>query len=84
MVFIRPKGSVKQNDCASTAHYLTQGPLQNEKPSHNMETRYRDFYEVYNANTERLKNSPIITMQKLLNEEKTTKQMSRPVQWILA
>ena len=35
-----------------------------------MKIRKRNYYEVTHANTERFKNSPIITMQKLLNEDK--------------
>ena len=34
---------------------------------HNMETRNENKYIVQHANTERLKKSPIIYMQKLLN-----------------
>ena len=45
------------------------------KPNNTIETRFRDFYEVTHANTERFKNSPVITMQRLLNEEK--KQLSK-------
>ena len=40
------------------------------KPEHTMTKRNRDFYKVTHANTERFRHSPIITMQKLLNEEK--------------
>ena len=36
---------------------------------HPMVTRFQEEYEVDHANTERLKNSPIIYMQKLLNEK---------------
>ena len=39
------------------------------KPS-NIKTRNSEYYEVSHANTERFKNSPIITMQKLFNEDK--------------
>ena len=45
------------------------------KPNSTIETRFRDFYEVTHANTERFKNSPVITMQRLLNEER--KQLSK-------
>jgi hypothetical protein len=34
-----------------------------------MQTRKRDFLEVTHANTERYKNSPIIIMHRLLNED---------------
>ena len=44
------------------------------KPDHKMETRKRNFYEVTHANTQRFKNSPIITMQHLLNEDKRETQ----------
>ena len=44
------------------------------KKQHDMETRMEEKYQVQFANTTRLKNSPIIYMQKLLNEnEKTNK-----------
>ena len=39
------------------------------KPRETMKTRKRNFFEVIHANTERYKNSPIITMQRLLNED---------------
>ena len=39
-----------------------------EKPKpHGMNTRHEERYEVQFANTDRLKNSPLIYMQKLLN-----------------
>ena len=40
------------------------------KVNHRMKTRKRNFYEVTHANTDRFRNSPIITMQHLLNEDK--------------
>ena len=49
--------------------------IKKRKPNNTIETRFRDFYEVTHANTERFKNSPVITMQRLLNEEK--KQLSK-------
>ena len=33
-------------------------------------TRNKEYYNVTFANTERYKNSPILTMQRLLNEDK--------------
>ena len=36
---------------------------------HEMDTRYTEKYKVMHANTGRLENSPIIYMQKMLNEE---------------
>ena len=36
---------------------------------HTMETRKENVYKVTHANTSRLKNSPVITMQRMLNEE---------------
>ena len=36
--------------------------------THNMATRHDEKFKVQFANTERLKKSPIIYMQKLLNE----------------
>ena len=47
------------------------------KRKHNkkgIKTRNKEFYNVTFANTERYKNSPIITMQRLLNEDKAPKQ----------
>ena len=38
------------------------------KKHHTMETRKNKKYRITNAHTERFKNSPIITLQKLLNE----------------
>ena len=38
---------------------------------HSMNMRNKEKYNVQFANTERLKHSPIIYMQKLLNDEKT-------------
>ena len=35
--------------------------------THQMETRKLDKYKVFHANTERYKNSPILTMQRMLN-----------------
>ena len=40
---------------------------------HKMKTRVNDKYKVQFANTDRLKNSSIITMQKMLNEKKNDK-----------
>ena len=37
--------------------------------SHEMETRNQNHFNVNNANTLRLQNSPIIYMQKLLNDD---------------
>ena len=42
-------------------------PLKNKK--HKMETRNEEIYDVKNVHTKRLQNSPIIYMQKLLNQE---------------
>ena len=39
---------------------------ENTKP-HGMNTRYEEKYKVQFANTDRLKNSPVVYMQKLLN-----------------
>ena len=36
--------------------------------AHLMETRKLEKYKVFHANTERYKNSPILTMQRMLNE----------------
>ena len=42
-------------------------PINNE--AQDMNTRKEDFYKVQHANTGRLKKSPIIYMQKLLNDD---------------
>ena len=47
----------------------------NEK-LHQMKTRVNDQYRVQFANTDRLKNSSIITMQKMLNEKKKNDKLS--------
>ena len=39
------------------------------KKKHEMKKRKPDLYKVNFANTERLKNASVITMQKLLNQE---------------
>ena len=44
----------------------------NEK-NHNMETRKEEKYKVEFANTDRKKDSPIIYMQKLLNQNENNK-----------
>ena len=44
--------------------------IENDK-SHSMETRNPEMFEVYFANTERLRKSPVIYMQKLLNDLNT-------------
>ena len=49
-------------------HFRDLFPIR--KPDHIMKKRNSDFYKVTHANTERFRHSPIITMQKLLNEEK--------------
>ena len=41
------------------------------KKQHEMNTRKKEKYKVNFANTNRMKNSPIIYMQKLLNENET-------------
>ena len=40
------------------------------RKEHNLKTRNENKYQVTHAHTERLKKSPIITMQNLLNENK--------------
>ena len=44
-------------------HFFTQN-----KKSHPMQTRFEEQFEIDHTNTERLKNSPLIYMQRLLNE----------------
>ena len=46
------------------------GDLFKKRNLGDMKLRKRNYYKVTHANTERFKNSPIITMQKLLNEDK--------------
>ena len=36
--------------------------------THNMTPRHHEYFQIFRANTERMKQSPIISMQKLLNE----------------
>ena len=43
---------------------------------HQMETRKKEIYMVYHANTERYQKSAIIHMQKLLNEYETEENKS--------
>ena len=50
-------------------HEKMKNMFQTNKKTHYMETRFAENYEVNHANTERLKNSPIIYMQRLLNLE---------------
>ena len=52
--------------CTKSEKVKNMFPL-NEK-RHDMETRNEDKFKVQFANTTRLKNSPIVYMQKLLNE----------------
>ena len=42
--------------------------FQRRKKTHSMETRNIEKYRVFHANTERYKNSPILTMQRMLNQ----------------
>ena len=44
--------------------------LPKKKHLHNMETRKPDYYKVNHAKTKRYQNSPIISIQKLLNQER--------------
>ena len=46
------------------------GDLFKKRKFGHMKIRKRNYYEVTHANIVRFKNSPIITMQKLLNEDK--------------
>ena len=53
-------------------HSLADGKLHNLFPmrrkQHGMETRKEEKYKIIQANTMRYQNSPIIAMQRLLNE----------------
>ena len=42
--------------------------LPRKRKAHSMETRKIEKYTVFHANTERYKNSPILTMQRMLNQ----------------
>ena len=53
-----------------TAVAVTCEALLEKKKFGHMQLRKRNYFKVTHANTERFKNSPIITMQKLLNEDK--------------
>ena len=57
--------------CAKNPKLQHMFPL-NEK-NHNMETRKEEKYKVEFANTDRKKDSPIIYMQKLLNQNENNK-----------
>ena len=59
-------------NCINNEKSMTKFEL-NEK-AHEMKTRNSEFIKVQFAKTERLKNSPIIYMQKLVNEYMKTKQ----------
>ena len=37
--------------------------------AHSMKTRRKNKYKIFHANTERFKNSPVLTMQRMLNKE---------------
>jgi hypothetical protein len=50
-------------------HEEMRSMFQTNNKIHQMETRFAENYEVNHANTERLKNSPVIYMQRLLNLE---------------
>ena len=50
---------------------------ENPKP-HGMNTRHEERYEVQFANTDRLKNSPLIYMQKLLNLNHQNQDLPTP------
>ena len=52
--------------CLKNPRFKDMFPLNNK--SHEMQTRIEDKYEVQFAMTNRLKNSPVIYMQKLLNQ----------------
>jgi len=52
--------------CVANENTKHMFPL--NKKTHHMKTREKETYEVQFANTERLKKSPIIYMQRLLNK----------------
>jgi hypothetical protein len=55
--------------CVKNKKTQNMFPLNMKK--HNMDTRHPDKFKVQHANTERLKKSPIIYMQNLLNEQES-------------
>ena len=63
----REKLSLKfARKCVANEKTKNMFPL--NKKRHQMKTRDQEIYEVQYAKTERLKNSPIIYMQRLLNK----------------
>ena len=59
--------------CIQFAKKCTNNPkmkhlFQTSNKTHLMNTRFQELYEVNHANTGRLQNSPVIYMQKLLNQ----------------
>ena len=71
----------RENLCLNFAIKCTQKKLENVFPKnskqHEMITRNPEVYKVQFANTERLKNSPIIYMQELLNENEKIMHTSK-------
>ena len=47
--------------------------FQLRKKIHCMNTRKKEYYKVTKAHTKRFQNSPVLTMQKMLNEQKARK-----------
>ena len=43
--------------------------FKHKKKSHAMNTRSEEFYKITRANTKRFQNSPVIAMQRMLNEQ---------------
>ena len=43
-----------------------------KKKTHNMTTRSGDYYKITHANTKRFQNSPVLAMQRMLNNNKDT------------
>ena len=54
-----------------------RGLIFKKRPRNGPKTRHQDFYQVTKAHTERFRNSPFITMQRLLNEDKKKKNISK-------
>ena len=50
--------------------------LKNSEKVHNIETRYKEEFTVQFANTERLKKSSIIHLQKILNDDNQKKKQN--------
>ena len=62
---------------SSIAYGHFRGLIFKKKQEMDQKTRHQEFYQVTKAPTERFRNSPFITMQRLLNEDKKKKNISK-------